>query len=138
MAFLKLISALALPVDDVTRAARFYERLGFLRSRFTERQNGEAHFVQDNISLILAPRYAATATQSARDWPLLTYPGGVGPVQFYASVAALDAALAMAESAGASGTARVFANDDQRATGYFSDPDGHMWELRYDAAVSAG
>ena len=136
MAFLKLISALALPVDDVARAARFYERLGFLRSRFAERQKGEAHFVLDNVGLILAPRYAATVTQSARDWPLLAYPGGVGPVQFYASAAALDAALAIAESAGATGIARVFAGDEQRAKGYFSDPDGHMWELRNYPAVS--
>lgn len=124
------ISVVTLGVDDLDRAAAFYEAMGLQRhKRFTE---GVAFFQMGSMILSLFPR-----EELARDADIdLGGPGAPSVSLAYntRSETEVDAVLEAAEKAGG----RIL-KPAQTAfwggrSGYFADPDGHLWEVAHNPA----
>ena len=135
MSFPNSISSLALPVFDMQRSVRFYERLGLRRSSQAGR-DGEVFFALDNLVLTLVPRLVQDASADDGAARVMGQPGGVGPVQYYETAQRLDAALAAARIAGAAGAVGARSAFQIFKTAWFDDPDGHQWELKFDSALT--
>lgn len=122
------ITIVALGVDDLGHSRSFYEALGL---RATGGSDDKVVFFQlDNIVLELFPRSLLAADAEVAD------DGhgfdGVTLARNYSSEADVDAAMAAAIEAGA-----TLRKTPQKVfwggySGYFADPDGHLWELAYN------
>lgn len=122
------ISLLTLGVADIARARAFYERLGFKPSSASE--GNVAFYDAGGVVLALWERQAL-----AEDAGLADDGSGFRATAIAHNVRAEDQVarvLAEAEAAGATvvrPVQRVFWGG---TTGYFSDPDGHLWEVAYN------
>jgi len=131
------ISLITLAVDDLEKSLRFYrDGLGLATQGIigTEFEYGAVVFfdLQDHLKLALYPRKSLSkdsglssgaATRSALEFSL---------GHNVASKAEVDAVMAQAKAAGA-----VIAKPAQDAfwggySGYFQDPDGHLWEVAWN------
>lgn len=120
------VSIITIAVDDLGRAAAFYEALGLKRHRITD---GVAFFQMGGAILGLFPR------KSAEEDAGVTF--GEAPSAIYLayntrSEAEVDEVLAAAERAGG----RIV-KPAQRAFwggwyGYFADTEGHLWEVAHN------
>lgn len=117
-----------LGVADVARSRAFYEKLGFKPSSASTEA---VCFMQANgVVLALWGRAALAEDAGVADGG-----GGSGGVALAHNVTTkpeVDAVMAEAVAAGASVTraaADVFWGG---YTGYFADPDGHLWEVAYN------
>jgi hypothetical protein len=122
------LTLVTLGVEEVERAARFYEALGMKRClRGTE---GVAFFAAGGVVLSLYGR-----EDLARDAAIERMPPGSGSVTLAFNVesdAAVDATLDAAARAGGKILRpgyRVFWGG---FIGYFADPDGHVWEIAHN------
>jgi len=122
------LSLVTLGVADLERARAFYEGgLGFARG--TD-DTGIAFYQLPGIVLALFDRAALAA-----DAGLPNTPSGFGGVTLshnVASPAEVDAVLAHAVAAGATLTRPASATDWGGYSGYFTDPDGHPWEVAHN------
>ncbi len=122
------ISVITLGVGDLERAARFYRDALGLSER---RDKGDVvYLVLEGAWLALYPRDALARYVGVE-------PGGAGfdgmtlswDVE---SESAVDAAMARAAAAGA----RIVSAASRQAwggyTGWFADPDGHLWEIVFN------
>lgn len=122
------LSLVTLGVADVARARAFYERLGFKASAAS---NANVTFFEaGGVVLGLFGRSALASDAGVAD----SAPGfsGVSLAHNVASEAAADAVLAEAVAAGArlvKPAQKVFWGG---YSGYFADPDGHLWEVAYN------
>lgn len=122
------VSFVTLGVADVARSRAFYEALGFKASAAS--QDSVAFFDAGGVVLALFGRAAlAEDAGVAEDCPGFS---GVALAHNVASQGQVDATLEEARSAGA----RVV-KAGQRAfwggySGYFADPDNHLWEVAYN------
>ena len=125
-----MISLVTLGVRDVPASTRFYEALGFERSSASV--PGVVSFFRTSgglLSVFGADDLATDAhTESRADDGFR----GVTVAINVASADAVDEALAAAVAAGAS-----LPKPGQRAewggySGYFADPDGHLWEVAHN------
>lgn len=122
------LSLVTLGVDSVARARAFYEALGFTAAR--DSQESVTFFMAGGVVLALYGRAALAA-----DAQVVAAPSGFSGVTLAhnaRSEAEVDAVLAEAVAAG--GTLR---KPGQRVfwggySGYFADPDGHLWEVAYN------
>jgi hypothetical protein len=123
------LTLVTLGVADMARAVAFYDRLGWRRSGAHD--PGEVAFYRlDTVILSLFPR-----THLAADAQVLDTPPGFGGVTLALnqdSEAAVDAVLAEAVAAGAK-----LLKPGQKVfwggySGYFADPDGHLWEVAHN------
>lgn len=127
------ISLITLGVDDVARARGFYEALGFRASSAS--QADVVFFQLGGMALGLW------------SWRLLAEDGRVAPAgDGFRRVALahnvrlrddVDAVLAQAEAAG--GRITKPAEDSphfEGRTGYFTDPDGHLWEVAWNPSFA--
>jgi len=122
------LSLVTLGVADLARARSFYERLGFQPAAASQ---GDVAFYQLNgVVLALYPR-----DKLAEDAHVANDGAGFDGVTFAQNVgspAAVDAALAFAVSCGATlrkpGTEAFWGG----YSGYFADPDGHLWEVAHN------
>lgn len=124
------ISLVTLGVRDVRAATGFYESLGFERSGASV--EGEVSFFRTpGIVLALWSRdeLAADARQPAGP---PGRPTGVALAINVGSPAAVDAALAAAGDAGATVPKPGRATEWGGYSGYFADPDGHLWEVAHN------
>jgi uncharacterized protein len=123
------ISCVTFPVDDLQKSLSFYRALGLSPEEHDEDQ---AAFNLDGIYLVLLNRsdfgvYVESVGHR---------PAGKGNSEtilsyFTESRGEVDQILAKAKAAGAVTSP---AEDDEGAySGYFTDPDGHAWEVLYDA-----
>jgi uncharacterized protein len=122
------ISIITIAVDDLDRAARFYEAMGLKRHRIAD---GVAFFQMGGAILSLFPRESAEADSGVGF--------GDGPSRVYLayntrSDAEVDEVLAAAQMAGGQ-----VVKPAQRAFwggwyGYFADADGHVWEVAHNPA----
>src|SRR5690606_38590274 len=118
------ISLITLAVRDLPAMIRFYESLGWRRS---ETGGDEVAFFQAGGSVLaLWSRNALAADAGIPE-------GGSGFRSFSLAYNVrtpeeVDAALASAEAAGARITRRAEQAFWGGRTGYFTDPDGHLWE----------
>jgi uncharacterized glyoxalase superfamily protein PhnB len=121
------VSLITLGVSDLSRSVSFYESLGWTVG---ERNEGVAFFQMNGMMLGLF-----SAIELAKD---LGRPGttlGTGTItlaQNYASQADVDTAFASALAAGATPLKAPEPVFWGGYSGYFTDPDGHVWELAHN------
>jgi len=117
-----------LGVLDIAASSAFYEALGLVKSGAS---NASVTFFQLGPAVLgLFARDALREDgQAASVW---TGNGGITLAHNLASEAEVDAAITLAEAAGA----RIL-KPAQKAFwggyhGYFADPDGHVWEIAHN------
>jgi uncharacterized protein len=122
------ISLITLGVEDVARATAFYEKLGWRKS---EESQPEVTFIQmKGVVLSLFSRASL-----AEDAHVENTPKGFSGVTLAHNVSSergVDAVYKFALSCGATPVKppeKVFWGG---YSGYFSDPDGHLWEVAYN------
>ena len=122
------VTLITLGVADLTRAKAFYAALGWTPTREME---GEVAFYQINgMALGLFGRDALAKDQGRRDAKLGT--GAMTLAQNFETEAEVDAAFAAAIAAGATllkAPEKVFWGG---YSGYYADPDGHVWEVAHN------
>jgi predicted lactoylglutathione lyase len=123
------VTLITLTVADIAKATRFYESLGFAKSKSASKDE-VSFFRAGGIVLSLWDRDAQI--QDANAGTLWDGNGGIVVAQNVASAAEVDAVLAKAKAAGARilkpGTKTFWGGYD----GYFADPDGHLWEIAHN------
>jgi uncharacterized protein len=137
------IHVITLAVDDLDRAVEFYrdglglQTPGVIGTEFvgdaTNPSGAVAMFqLQGGLILAVWPR-----TELAKDATIQPAPASSGEFSIghaVADKAAVDAVLAQAEAAGASLTAPPRDRPWGIYSGYFRDPDGHLWEVLWNPA----
>ena len=122
------ISLITLGVKDLGRARGFYEALGFVASPASQ---GDVVFFQcGGLALALYPRDKLAEDATVSD----PAPGfsGITIAHNVRSEAEADRVMAEAVTAGArcvKPMQKVFWGG---YSGYFADPDGHLWEIAYN------
>ena len=119
------ITLITLGVTDLAAARAFSARLGWVEHG--ESQPGIAFFQMHGQALALFGRDALAADQGRPDAILGT--GAVTLAQNFATTAEVDAAFAAALAAGASALKAPEAVFWGGYSGYWADPDGHVWEV---------
>jgi catechol 2,3-dioxygenase-like lactoylglutathione lyase family enzyme len=122
------LSFVTLGVADIARARAFYDKLGF---RASSASNPDVVFYDvGGVVLALFGRAALAADAKVPE----SAPGfsGVALAHNVRSEAEVDAVLAEAVAAGAK-----LIKPGEKAfwggyTGYFADPDGHLWEVAFN------
>jgi catechol 2,3-dioxygenase-like lactoylglutathione lyase family enzyme len=121
------ISVITLGVTDLERSVAFYEALGWPLSS-TSQPGTIAWFRTAGATLGLFPTEALAADAGV--------PEGGEPVFREVTLAVnlagreeVDAAMAVALGAGADLVKAPVATEWGGYSGYFADPDGHLWEL---------
>jgi uncharacterized protein len=122
------LSLITLGVADMARARRFYEALGFVAS--SQSQPSVTFFQAGGVILGLFGRAALAADAAVAD----SAPGfsGVALAWNVGGDAAVDAAVAHAVACGGrlvKAPHKVFWGG---YSGYFADPDGHLWEVAHN------
>ena len=122
------LSIVTLGVADIRRARAFYERLGLKAAKAS--QADVAFFQMSGVVLAVYPRHLLA--EDARVEPDAPGFSGVTLAQNLESPAAVDACLAHAVSCGAK-----LVKPGQKVfwggyTGYFADPDNHLWEIAHN------
>lgn len=121
------ISCVTLPVDDVNKAVAFYSAV--LGVAPEDRDEDQASFDLDGVFLVVTKRgdFAEVVDNAAPK-------GAVSAMlSYFADARAdVDAVLNAADAAGADVTE---ADEDEGSySGTFTDLDGHLWEVLYDAS----
>lgn len=123
------ISCVTFPVDDLQKSVAFYQSA--LGLSVEEKDEDSAIFDVDGISLTLMQRSEfgtyverlghRPATRGAAE-TIISY--------FTESKAEVDALMAQVQRAG--GQIVPASDEDGVYSGYFTDPDGHTWEVLFD------
>lgn len=119
------VTLITLGVADLDEARRFYARLGWVEHG--ESQAGVAFYQMQGQALALFGRADLAKDQGRAGVALGT--GAVTLAQNFATEAEVDAAFAGALAAGAvalKAPEKVFWGG---YSGYWADPDGHVWEV---------
>jgi uncharacterized protein len=126
------VSLVTLGVADLGRAVRFYETLGWKRGNNDE---GVAFFQIPGGVFALWSREALVEEVRLADSGGF---GGIALAYNTRSKAEVDAVLAEAEAAGARILRPAADTFWGGYSGYFSDPDGHPWEVAWNPGWSIG
>lgn len=121
------ISLVTLGVDDLARARAFYAALGWTEAEATD---GMACFQLQGQALMLFGR-ADLAKDQGRDAAELGT-GAVTLAQCFETRDDVDAAFAQALAAGATVLKAPEAVSWGGYSGYYADPDGHVWEVAHN------
>lgn len=129
------ITLITLGVADLERAVRFYrDGLGFPTKGIVgaEIENGAVAFFQlhSGLKLALWPRKSMAA-----DAGLQVQPPSATEFSLAHNVGSkeeVDAAMALAEKAGATIVKPAHDTFYGGYAGYFQDPDGHLWEVAFN------
>jgi predicted lactoylglutathione lyase len=136
------VHAITLAVEDLKRSLSFYRSLGLesagiVASEFPgddEMAAGAiAVFELDGLMLCVFPR-----SELAKDAKVPVPAPGSGLFSIghaVGSKAEVDALLQSAEEAGATVTVRAYDRPFGVYSGYFQDPDGHLWEILWNPAL---
>lgn len=128
-AFPARISIVTLGVTDLDRSARFYEALGWKRSAASSPEIVWFRTADSALGLFPTDELAADAGVPATGEPSFR---GVTLAVNLESPALVDAALRTAVAAGAVVVKPPVPTDWGGYSGYFEDPDGHLWELAHN------
>jgi len=123
------VSLITLGVADIAAARAFYERLGW---RAGGPSDGNVAFFQAGGMILGLWSRAALAEDAGLPPEAPSGFGGMALAHNVRSKAEVDAVLAEAEAAGARmlrPAQEVFWGG---YTGYFADPDGHVWEVAWN------
>lgn len=138
------VSFVTLGVADLDRARRFYkDGLGLPASEVIGAEMGEdmkVVFIKMNQGLILALWPRASLVKESGVKPTTPNPAEFSLAHNVGTKVEVDEVIAEAKAAGA--TIPVPASDKVWGgySGYFQDPDGHLWEIAWnpDFPVEAG
>jgi uncharacterized protein len=124
------VSLITLGVDDLATTSTFYERLGWRRSSASV--TDVVTFLQgDNIVLGLFGR-AELAADAALPKGSLTGRAAVALATNLPDESAVDAFLVEVEAAGGQVVKPAERAEWGGYSGYFTDPEGHLWEVAYN------
>jgi len=121
------VSLITLGVRDLERARAFYGKVGWEPAEETP---GAVFYQMNSVVLGLFGQDALAEDQGRPDTALGT--GAMTLAQNFPDRAGVDAAFAAALAAGATALkapAEVFWGG---YSGYWADPDGHVWEMAYN------
>ena len=121
------ISLVTLGVEDVARATAFYERLGWKKSSGNE----AVTFIQLKGTILGLFSRAALA----EDARVENTPKGFSGITLAHNVSSergVDAVFKFALSCGATEVKKPEKAHWGGYSGYFADPDGHLWEVAYN------
>jgi hypothetical protein len=132
------LTILTLGVDDLPRAVTFYrDGLGWPTPGIigTEFEHGAVAFfnLQDGLQLALWPRESL-----AHDSGLVVGPRSTTELSLAHNVnsaAEVDAAMSAAKAAGAKIIKPAGKTFYGGYAGYFTDPDGHLWEVAWNPQI---
>ena len=141
------IHVLTLAVDDLDRALQFYraglglESPGVVGTEFAGDDANPAGAVamfelEGGLILSLYPRSELAKDANVPLGPPRT--GGFSIGHAVASKEEVDALLARAEAAGATLTGEAHDRPWGIYSGYFQDPDGHLWEVVWNPRLDPG
>jgi uncharacterized glyoxalase superfamily protein PhnB len=130
MALPARINLVTLGVDDVERASRFYEQLGWTRSSASV--PGEVTFLHGTGCVLALWGADELATDAGVPSRAAEASGGYTLALNVESPAAVDEVLQAAASAGARITAPAVRADWGGYHGHFADLDGHVWEIAHN------
>jgi uncharacterized protein len=122
------ISLITLGVSDLKRSREFYERLGWRRSM--AKSEGIVFFQAGGMALALYPRVelAKDANVSAEEYGFT----GITLAYNARSRGEVDGVLSEAKTAGAKIQKPAEEAFWGGYSGYFSDPDGFLWEVAWN------
>lgn len=118
------VTLITLGVADLARSRAFYEALGWVPA---QTQEGVVFYQMQGAVLALFGRDALAADQGRPGVSLGT--GAIALAQNFPAEAEVDAAFAAALAAGATVLKRPEKVFWGGYSGYYADPDGHVWEL---------
>lgn len=118
------VTLITLGVADLDRAKAFYRALGWSPA---QEQEGVAFYQMNGLALGLFGRAALAEDQGRAGAELGT--GAITLAQNFATIEEVDAAFAAALAAGATVLKRPEKVFWGGYSGYYADPDGHVWEL---------
>ena len=123
------VSLITLGVDDVERAARFYEAVGWRRSAASV--EGTVAFLRGGATVLSL--FGRDALAAEAGVPLGAPAAGAVALAMNVDAAEeVAATLTAAERAGARITRPAGRADWGGSSGYFTDPDGHLWEVAHN------
>jgi uncharacterized protein len=130
------VDVLTLGVTDLERALAFYRALGlesegvigtqFVGDETTPAGAAAMFELRRGLALMLYPRSELAKDANA---PLEPGTGAFSIGHFVSSRAEVEAVLERAEAAGATLTDEPHDRPWEIYSGYFRDPDGHLWEI---------
>ena len=129
------IKVLTLAVSDLERSLTFYrDGLGLPTKGITGQQfeDGAVVFIHMNDDLILALYPAESLAKDAKVAATDTRLGAVSIGHIVSSKAEVDAIMDEARQAGAVITDPARDRFWGGYSGYFHDPDGHLWEIAWN------
>jgi uncharacterized protein len=133
------IRVLTLGVDDLDRSLAFYrDGMGLETKGITGQQfeNGAVVFFYLNDNLILALWPTASLSKDAKVEATRTRLGAVSLGHVVNSKEEVDTVMRQAERAGAVVTEAPHDRFWGGYSGYFHDPDGHLWEIAWNAELA--
>jgi predicted lactoylglutathione lyase len=123
------ISCVTFPVDDLQKSVAFYKNA--LGLAVEEQDEDSAIFDVDGISLTLMQRSEfGTYVERLGHRPAARGAAEMILSYFTESKGEVDALMAQVQRAGAQVVAA--SDEDGVYSGYFTDPDGHTWEVLFD------
>jgi catechol 2,3-dioxygenase-like lactoylglutathione lyase family enzyme len=137
------IHVITLAVEDLERSLSFYRRLGLesagvIASEFSGDEETAAGAIatfelERGLILCVFPR-----SELAKDAKVPVASPGTGLFSIGHAVGSreeVDALLEAAEAAGATVTVKAYDRPFGVYSGYFRDPDGHLWEILWNPAL---
>lgn len=122
------ISLVTLGVDDLPRAKRFYEQLGWRGQEVQE----TVFFQAGAMAVILWSRQKLAEDCGLQDCPPSTGFGGIALAHNVRTKLEVDEIVAAAQDAGATVTRVPSTTFYGGYAGVFTDPDGHAWEIAHN------
>jgi catechol 2,3-dioxygenase-like lactoylglutathione lyase family enzyme len=138
------VHVITLAVEDLERSLSFYRRLGLesegiIATEFPgdeEMAAGAIALFQLEGGLILCVFPRTELGKDAKVLPPPPAPGQFSIGHAVRSRAEVDALLQAAEDAGATVTVWAYDRPFGVYSGYFHDPDGHLWEILWNPALT--
>jgi predicted lactoylglutathione lyase len=123
------ISCVTVPVDDLQKSLAFYrDGLGLAPEELDE---DHAAFDLDGVYLVLLNRSDfGVYVESVGHRP--AGKGSAEAILSYFAESRADVDAMMAKARGAGATVSPAEDDEGVYSGYFTDPDGHTWEVLFD------
>lgn len=123
------ISCVTFPVDDLQKSIAFYSQLGLTPE---EQDEEHASYDVDGVYLVLLERSEfGTYVEKVGHRPAGR--GAAETIISYFAETRGDVDALMAKAKGAGATVSAASDDDGVYSGYFTDPDGHTWEVLFDS-----
>jgi predicted lactoylglutathione lyase len=134
---------ITLAVDDLERSLSFYRALGLesegvVATEFPgdeEMAAGAIALFQLEGGLMLCVFPRSELAKDAKVLPPSPAPGQFSIGHAVGSRTEVDALIQAAEDAGATVTVRAYDRPFGVYSGYFQDPDGHLWEILWNPAL---